>query len=332
MFCARCGNTLSPHATTCGYCGTPVGGRATPKRPTLVTVLALLHLLGAAFGLLVGIVAVTSAGADSAGALEAVVGLVLLGLGVVQLACGIGLWMLKPWGRTLQIALAVVGLLGVPLGTIVSALILVYFLKPGVKVLFSGKPSAEFTAEEQAQVDAIAQGSLAAITVVLLVMFASVAALGVIAAVTIPGLLRARTAGNEASVIGSLRAINSAQATFAAVCGHGYYAPTLASLATPPPGESAGFVAGDLASDPSFKSQYRIALAAGDAVPDAPVACNGVAVVAGYFVSANPIEAEPSGARHFATNDSGVVFHSTSPIAVTHGAAPPNTTPVNGRP
>ena len=38
-----------------------------------------------------------------------------------------------------------------------------------------------------------------------------VAIIGIIAAIAIPGLLRARIAGNEASAVGSLRAINSAQ-------------------------------------------------------------------------------------------------------------------------
>ena len=37
-----------------------------------------------------------------------------------------------------------------------------------------------------------------------------VAIIGIIAAIAVPGLLRARMAGNEASAIGSLRVINSA--------------------------------------------------------------------------------------------------------------------------
>ena len=37
-----------------------------------------------------------------------------------------------------------------------------------------------------------------------------VAIIGIIAAIAVPGLLRARMSGNEASAIGSLRAINSA--------------------------------------------------------------------------------------------------------------------------
>ena len=55
-----------------------------------------------------------------------------------------------------------------------------------------------------------------------------VAIIGIIAAIAIPGLLRARMSGNEASAIGSVRAIHSAQATFAASCGGGGYANTLA--------------------------------------------------------------------------------------------------------
>ena len=54
-----------------------------------------------------------------------------------------------------------------------------------------------------------------------------VAIIGIIAAIAIPGLLRARISGNEASAIGSMRAINSAQATFASSCASGFYADAL---------------------------------------------------------------------------------------------------------
>ena len=53
-----------------------------------------------------------------------------------------------------------------------------------------------------------------------------VAIIGIIAAIAVPGLLRARKSGNEASAIGSVRAINSAQVTYAASCGGGGYADT----------------------------------------------------------------------------------------------------------
>ena len=55
-----------------------------------------------------------------------------------------------------------------------------------------------------------------------------VAIIGILAAIAIPGLLRARMAGNEASAIGSLRAINSGQAAYSSSCGQQGYASTLA--------------------------------------------------------------------------------------------------------
>ena len=73
-----------------------------------------------------------------------------------------------------------------------------------------------------------------------------VAIIGIIAAIAVPGLLRARQSGNEASAIGSMRAINSAQVTFAASCGGGGYADSLVSLATPPTGgQGDAFISAD---------------------------------------------------------------------------------------
>ncbi|HWP99692.1 MAG TPA: prepilin-type N-terminal cleavage/methylation domain-containing protein, partial [Vicinamibacterales bacterium] len=46
-----------------------------------------------------------------------------------------------------------------------------------------------------------------------------VAIIGIIAAIAVPGLLRARQSGNEASAVGSLRAISSAETTYASSCG-----------------------------------------------------------------------------------------------------------------
>ena len=51
-----------------------------------------------------------------------------------------------------------------------------------------------------------------------------VAIIGIIAAIAVPGLLRARMSGNEASAIGSMRAINSAESTFSSSCGGNGYA------------------------------------------------------------------------------------------------------------
>src|SRR3954470_1472721 len=76
-----------------------------------------------------------------------------------------------------------------------------------------------------------------------------VAIIGIIAAIAVPGLLRARMSGNEASAIGSLRAINSGQASYSSSCAAGGYASTLADLAKAPTGGT-GFIRPDLYRDP----------------------------------------------------------------------------------
>ena len=57
-----------------------------------------------------------------------------------------------------------------------------------------------------------------------------VAIIGIIAAIAVPGLLRARMSGNEASAIGSMRAINTAQQNYSQQCNG--YAPVLTELGT----------------------------------------------------------------------------------------------------
>ena len=77
-----------------------------------------------------------------------------------------------------------------------------------------------------------------------------VAIIGIIAAIAVPGLLRARMSGNEASAIGSLRAINSAQSTYSSSCASGGYAPTLTDLvAAAPAGGTPGFISPDLGAN-----------------------------------------------------------------------------------
>ena len=83
-----------------------------------------------------------------------------------------------------------------------------------------------------------------------------VAIIGIIAAIAVPGLLRARMSGNEASAIGSLRAINSAESTYSSSCGSNGYAQTLNDLALAPAGSTAGFISPDLATNGVTKSGY----------------------------------------------------------------------------
>ena len=67
-----------------------------------------------------------------------------------------------------------------------------------------------------------------------------VAIIGIIASIAIPGLIRARMAGNEASAIGSLRSLHSGQHAFWTSCGAGAYSPSLQNLGL------TGYIASDL--------------------------------------------------------------------------------------
>ena len=157
-----------------------------------------------------------------------------------------------------------------------------------------------------------------------------VAIIGVIASVAAPGLLRARMAGNEASAIASLRAVNAAQSIFAASCGNGFYAPSLSVLGTPPADGGDGFIGTDLNADPSFKSAYTITLTGGAAATGAPASCNGVeagGLVTSYFVGGEPQDG--GGVRHFGTNQGGTIyFLSGTPVPVTQRGAPEGASPI----
>src|SRR3981081_3643864 len=107
-----------------------------------------------------------------------------------------------------------------------------------------------------------------------------VAIIGIIAAIAIPGLLRARMAGNEASGIGSLRAINSGQAAYSSSCANGGYATALADLFLAPSGGT-GFISPDLASNGTVKSGYTVNLAAGAGSATITAAANTCNAVGG---------------------------------------------------
>jgi hypothetical protein len=225
-----------------------------------------------------------------------------------------------------QVAFAWVGLLGIPIGTIASVLLLIYFFKPGARALFSGTPPAELTPGQRAEVTALTRSSGAVVALVLMGVLGAVLGLGLVAAIAVPGVLRARLAGNEAGALATLRAINGAQVTFASTCGHGFYAPDLASLAAAPTGGSDAFLDDELAQDPLIRHGYAIGLIAGNAAPDVPAACNGAPVVGSYFLSADPLQPGITGTRFFGTNQDGRLFQSEVDIPVTHTGVPEGAT------
>jgi type IV pilus assembly protein PilA len=140
--------------------------------------------------------------------------------------------------------------------------------------------------------------------------------IGIIAAIAIPGLLRARMAANEAAAVGSLRAMNSGEATFFSSCGRGNYADTLEHLAKAPAGGSP-FISPDLDTTGVLKSGYRVTLGAGvGALIGAAVPCNDTAAwtVSSYYATAVPQTLNGTGTRAFASDSRGTVFQSLNTV------------------
>jgi len=160
-----------------------------------------------------------------------------------------------------------------------------------------------------------------------------VAIIGIIAAIAVPGLLRARMSGNEASAIGSLRAINSGQASYSSSCGNGGYATSLADLFKSPSSGGAGFISPDLnpgSATTVQKSGYIVELAkSASAVDLTGTFCNAPAdpISSAYGATAQPATAGGTGTRYFGTDTRGTIFQDTT-TAFTAASIPSVGTPV----
>jgi prepilin-type N-terminal cleavage/methylation domain-containing protein len=149
----------------------------------------------------------------------------------------------------------------------------------------------------------------------LIELLAAVAIIGIVAALSVPSLLRARMSANEAAAIGSLRAINSAEAAYSAGAASGGFASQLSVLVQACPASSTGFISPDLSTDPTTKSGFVMTLAAGTAGPG-PDDCNGTPTRVGYYLTAVPTSVGMTGHRGFATASHGMIYYDAS------GAAP----------
>src|SRR5947209_9987816 len=151
-----------------------------------------------------------------------------------------------------------------------------------------------------------------------------VAIIGIIAAIAVPGLLRARMSGNEASAIGSLRAINSAESTYSSSCASNGYAVDLVDLVKPAPGSTSGFISPDLNKNGVLKSGYTVNLGPDTgAVVVTPGAntCNtsANAAVSAYYAHAEPQTVGSTGQRSFATDSRGTIYFDNTGAVIAAG-------------
>ena len=141
-----------------------------------------------------------------------------------------------------------------------------------------------------------------------------VAIIGIIAAIAVPGLLRARMSGNEASAIGSMRAINTAEQNYSQQCNG--YATSLQELRT-----AGNFLSPDLTqgavgtstAKSGFNVQLQVDAMNNNPIPGPPAGCLLTDVA--YYGWATPLSAGSTGTRAFATNEQGTIWQDKTPVA-----------------
>jgi prepilin-type N-terminal cleavage/methylation domain-containing protein len=161
-----------------------------------------------------------------------------------------------------------------------------------------------------------------------------VAIIGIIAAIAVPGLLRARIAANEASAIGSLRAINSANLNWMTNCAGGRgYASDLPTLGVAPTSGGQPFISPDLSvtTVPINKSGYNLTYAVTGVQQTGLTTCSAVTTsTQGYDTNAGPETANVTGVRTFGTNEGAALFEDQDGSAPVAFAGFPNRVATNG--
>jgi len=121
------------------------------SRPDNVTLIAIYHFIGAALGLIGALALMVFAmlpvlfyvrepRAVGWSLLAIGIGAIAAGVfGIVDLVVGLGLLQMRKWARWAAMALAVLGLGGFPVGTVIGVLILVYLLGDDGRQAFEGK-------------------------------------------------------------------------------------------------------------------------------------------------------------------------------------------------
>ena len=90
------------------------------KRPLVVFLLAIVDILGGGVRLLLGLLFSALIADERTRVLGIVLGGLFLVPGLLHLVAAVGVLRLRPWGRALQIAVAILSLINFPLGTTVT--------------------------------------------------------------------------------------------------------------------------------------------------------------------------------------------------------------------
>lgn len=120
--------------------------RAHLKHEASIESVGVLYYLGGALSALAAVLASVPASAREA---SAALGLVLAALAAAYLVVGWGVRRLKPWSRIGASVIAVPGLLGFPIGTLISAYILYLMLSKKGRTVYSPAYQAVIAATPQ---------------------------------------------------------------------------------------------------------------------------------------------------------------------------------------
>jgi type IV pilus assembly protein PilA len=137
-----------------------------------------------------------------------------------------------------------------------------------------------------------------------------VAIILIIAAIAIPNLLRSRIAANQASAVGSLRTLNTAEITYSSTYNVGftatmtYLAPPTSTTNTNPTSTAAGLIDSVLAL--GSKSGYSFVYSAG--------AADSTGRINTYSFTAVPISSS-TGTNYYFTDQSGVIRQNSTTTA-----------------
>jgi type IV pilus assembly protein PilA len=147
-----------------------------------------------------------------------------------------------------------------------------------------------------------------------------VAIIGIIAAIAIPSLLRARVSANESATIGDIRTVISGEAAYQSANG-GWY-DEISCLNQPLscipsyPSNAPTFLDSNIAAQAS-KSGYDRSFALGDVPGSINTLVSSTSSLSSYAYLASPVTAGQTGVRGFGGDSSGVLCFTSAGVAPT---------------
>jgi prepilin-type N-terminal cleavage/methylation domain-containing protein len=148
-----------------------------------------------------------------------------------------------------------------------------------------------------------------------------VAIILIIAAIAIPNLLRSRIAANQASAVGSLRTLNTAEVTYATTYNTGYSAtlgdlgPNSGSGGNTPVATAAGLVDEVLSGSNAAANQATTSAKSGYQFTYTPSGTDTSGRINTYSITATPVSVGTTGTNFYYTDQSGVIRQNSTNVA-----------------